>query len=120
MVYYHKFYAGMIALLASMSEVSEEAVLLAIDTRHDLFDSLYEMLSSDNYVRVLMALEQGKSQTEIADDIDTGNSTVSRAITELQEYELIEETDNGFKKSLSSLNHPMIQHFFEKERLNDE
>lgn len=103
-----------------MSETSEEAILLALDTREALFDCMYEMLSSDNYVRVLMALEEGKSQTEIAEEIGLGNSTVSRAITELQEYELILETDNGFKKALSSLNHPMIQHFYKTERLNNE
>jgi len=45
-----------------MSETTEEAVLLALETREDLFESLYEMLSSDNYVRVLMEVEEGKAK----------------------------------------------------------
>lgn len=66
-----------------MSETTEEAVLLALETRDDLFESLYEMLSSDNYVRVLMALEEGMTQTEIADEMGVGGATVSRAVNEL-------------------------------------
>ena len=103
-----------------MSEVTEEAVLLALETREELFQSLYEMLSSDNYVRVIMALEEGKTQTEIADDVGTSSATVSRAVTELEEYELIEEAEDGYRKTLSSLNHPMIQHFYETEVLNSD
>ena len=45
-----------------MTETTEEAVLLALETREDLFESLYEMLSSDNYVRVLMEVEEGKAK----------------------------------------------------------
>lgn len=95
-------------------------MLLALETREDLFESLYEMLSSDNYVRVLMALEEGKTQAEIADDVGVGRGTVSRAVSELKEYDLIEETDDGYSKTLSALNHPMIQHFYETEVLNSD
>lgn len=103
-----------------MTETTEEAVLLALETRDDLFESLYDMLSSDNYVMVLMAIEEGKIQTEIADDVGIGGGTVSRAVAELKEYDLIEETDDGYKKTLSALDHPMIQHFYETEVLNSD
>lgn len=101
-----------------MSETTEEAVLLALETREDLFESLYEMLSSDNYVRVLMEVEEGKAQGEIADEAGTSDATVSRAVDELEEYELIEETNNGYAKTLPALDHPMIQHFYETEVLD--
>lgn len=103
-----------------MGETTEEAVLLALETRDDLFESLYEMLSSDNYVRVLMALEEGMTQMEIADEVGVGSATVSRAVNELKEYDLVEETDDGYAKTLTALNHPMIQHFFETEVLNSD
>lgn len=103
-----------------MSETTEEAVLLALETRDDLFESLYEMLSSDNYVRVLMALEEGMTQTDIADEVGVGGATVSRAVRELKEYDLVEETDDGYKKTLPVLDHPMIQHFYETEVLNSD
>jgi len=103
-----------------MSETSEEAVLLALETRDDLFESLYDMLSSDNYVRVLMALEEGMTQTDIADEVGVGGATVSRAVRELKEYDLVEETDDGYKKTLTALDHPMIQHFYEMEVLNSD
>jgi len=102
-----------------MTETTEEAVLLALETRQDLFESLYEMLSSDNYVRVLMEVEEGKAQAEIADEVGTSGATVSRAVDELEELELIEETDNGYTKTLPALDHPMIQHFYETEVLDN-
>jgi DNA-binding MarR family transcriptional regulator len=101
-----------------MTETTEEAVLLALETRQDLFESLYEMLSSDNYVRVLMEVEEGKAQGEIADEVGTSGATVSRAVDELEELELIEETNNGYTKTLPALDHPMIQHFYETEVLD--
>lgn len=103
-----------------MAKTTEEAVLLALETRGDLFESLYEMLSSDNYVRVLMALEEGMTQTELAGKVGVGGATVSRAVNELEEYDLIEETDDGYQKTLTALGHPMIQHFYETEVLNSD
>lgn len=103
-----------------MSPISEESVLLAIDIREDLFEALSAMLSSDNYLRVLMALEETKSQTEVAEAIGVGGSTVSRAVRELLENDLIEETENGYRKKLRVLDHPMIQYFYDKEVLGNE
>jgi DNA-binding MarR family transcriptional regulator len=103
-----------------MSEMTEEAVLLALETREDLFESFYEMLSSDNYVEVLMAVENGKKQKEISKEVGISSATVSRAISELEEYELIEETDSGYKKTLTALDHPMSQHFYESEVLDSD
>ena len=103
-----------------MTRTTEEAVLLALETREDLFGSLYEMMSSGNYVRIFMEIEEGKTQTEVADAVGVGNSTVSRAVKELEEFELIEELDDGYRKTLSALDHPIIQHFYEKEVLNGE
>lgn len=103
-----------------MSETTEEAVLLALDTRESLFEGLYDMLSSDNYVRVLMAVKEGKAQMDIAEEVETSGATVSRAISELEQYNLIKETNDGYKKTLPALNHPIIQHFYETEVLNSD
>jgi predicted transcriptional regulator len=103
-----------------MARMTEEAVLLALETRDDLFESLSEMLRSDNYISVLMALEEGMTQAEIADEVGVGAATVSRAVDELKEYDLIEECDDGYKKTLTVLGHPMIQHFYESEVLNSD
>lgn len=101
-------------------KTTEEAVLLALETRSELFGSLQEVMSSDNYLRVLMALEEGKTQAEIADEIGVGSGTVSRAIRELSDYELVERTDDGYRKTLPVLDHPMIQYYYEKEVLNND
>lgn len=105
---------------SEMAETTEEAVLLALESRTELFESLNEVLSSDNYLRVLMALEEGMNQSEIAEEIGVGGATVSRAVGELLEYQLIKETENGYAKSLPVLGHPMIQYYYEKEVLNNE
>lgn len=93
---------------------------MALGNREDLFDSLFEMLSSENYVEVLMAAEPGMTQSDIANEIGVGSGTVSRAMTELRDYGLIEETEDGYEKVLPSLGHPMIQHFFRTEVLDNE
>lgn len=103
-----------------MAQTTEEAVLLALESRDELFDSLHEILSSDNYLMVLMALEEGMTQAEVADSIGVGSATVSRAVSELLEYELIEESDRGYTKTLPVLGHPMIQYYYEKEVLDNE
>lgn len=103
-----------------MDETSEQAVLLALETRNELFDSLNEMLRSENYLKVLMALEPEKDQNQVAEEISVGQSTVSRAVKELLEFQLVEEVDDGYKKTFPVLDHPMIQYFYEKEVLNNE
>ena len=99
---------------------SEEAVLLALGNREELFDSLYEMVSSDNYVKVLMAVETGETQGDIADKIGVGQTTVSRAISELIEFELVVETDDGYERTLQALGHPLIQYYFHNEVIGDD
>lgn len=98
-----------------MPKTSEEAVLLALNTREELFESLQEIISSDKRLNVLMALEEGKSQQQIADEVGVGNSTVSRAIEEFEDYDLINSTDNGYGKTLTVLDHPIIQHYYDTE-----
>lgn len=102
-----------------MTETTEEALLLAIETRDDLFDSLEEMLTSENRLKVLMAVEEGKTQGDMAEEVGVGRATVSRSIDELKELEMVEETDDGYRKILPVLDHPIIEHFFEEEFLND-
>lgn len=106
--------------LLYMSETSEEAVLLALETRKELFDSLFDMLTSENYAKVLMGVEEGMTQGEIAEAVGVGSSTVSRAMEELEEFDLVEEIDDGWQKSLPVLDHPMIQYYFEKEVLESD
>jgi DNA-binding IclR family transcriptional regulator len=66
-----------------------------------------------------MAVEEGMSQQEIGEEAGVHQATVSRAMNELRELDLVEETDNGYKKALSVLNHPVIQNLFETEFLDD-
>jgi len=103
-----------------MTQTTEEAVLLALETREDLFNSLHEMLSSDNYVKALMALEEGKTQADVAHEIGVSSMTVSRAVDELEKHDLIEEIEDGWQKTLPALDHPMIQHFYKTEVLNSD
>jgi Fic family protein len=101
-----------------MPESSEEALLLAIETREDLFGSLEDMLTSENYLKVLMHWEEGLTQQEIADRTDIGRATVSRALSELEELNLIEETGDGERMALPVLTHPVMHHLYEKYRNN--
>lgn len=73
-----------------MTATSEESLLLAVETHETLFGTLDEMLSSENYLKVLFVVEEGKTQSEMADEADVGGATVSRAISELKEFGLVE------------------------------
>jgi len=98
-----------------MADISEEALLLAIKTRDDLFDSLQEMVDNKNYFRVLMKYDDDLTQGEIADEAGVNQSTVSRAVNSLQDAGLLEETDEGYEKELTVIDHPIMQYFFEEE-----
>lgn len=98
-----------------MPQTSEEAVLMALDTREQLFDALQEVLSSNKRLKVLMTLGEDMDQRSVATEVGVGQSTVSRAIDEFKEYGLIESTENGYKKSLPVLDHPLIQHYYRTE-----
>jgi len=106
--------------VAHMSDASEEAVLLALDTREELFQSLYDMMSSDNYVEILMAVKLGKTQSDLAEEVGVGTGTVSRAMNQLEEFGLVEEGEDGYEKALSALEHPMLQHYFYEEVVVDD
>lgn len=98
-----------------MSASSEIAVLHAMENRHELFASLKEIFRSDKYLDVFMALEDNMTQREIADKSGVGQSTISRAVKDLKEYDLIEETDNGYRKTLPVFGHPILQYFYRQE-----
>lgn len=102
-----------------MTNTTEEALLMAIENRDDLFESLEAMLTSDNYLKALVHWKPEQTQQEIADRAGVGRATVSRAEREFKELGLIEENEEGEEKTLPVLDHPLLQHFFEEEYLND-
>lgn len=104
-----------------MSDSSEEALLLAIGERDNIFEMFDEMFSSDNYHKVLMTFREGKTQSEIADDLGLGSGTVSRAFSELEEYGLIEEGNgDGPVHTMPVLTHPLIQYYYWRNVVGDE
>lgn len=99
-----------------MSPVNQEALLLAISDREDIFEMFDEMFSSENYHNVLMAYRPGMTNQEIAQELDIVPRTVTRAFNELEEYGLITSDENGQRQhSLPVLTHPIIQYYYWKE-----
>lgn len=102
-----------------MTDTSEQSLLLALETHEELFDTLDSILTSKNYLRVLMVTEEDKLRKEMADEADVSTGTVSNAMEELQEYGLVEETDEGYQRTLPILGHPIVQHLFWDEVVDD-
>lgn len=98
-----------------MGSTSEVALLLALETGDEVFKNIQEMLSSDNYLKVLMVVDEDKRYADMAEDAGVSEGTISNALDELQELGLVEETDEGYQRTLSVLGHPMVQHIFWEE-----
>lgn len=103
-----------------MQGSSEEALLLAIDTRDELFQMFQEMFSSDNYHKVLMAYREGMTYSEISDVTGVSPGTISNAFDELEEHGLLTQGENGRQHTLPVLTHPMIQYYYWEEVVDDE
>jgi predicted transcriptional regulator len=103
-----------------MVDTSEEALLLALETHEDLFSTIDKMLSSENYLKVLMVIEEDKTYADMSDEAGVAQGTVGNAISELQEFGLVEETNEGYKRTLSVLGHPLIQQSYWDERDDDD
>jgi len=74
-----------------------------------------EMFSSENYHMVLMGYDSEKTYAEISDEIGVATGTISAAMDELQEFGLVEETNNGYEKTMGVLDHPIIQYYYWEE-----
>jgi predicted transcriptional regulator len=103
-----------------MERTSEEALLLAIGNRDALFVILSEVISSDDRMEIFVNTVPGKTQGEIAKEAGVSQGAVSRAITDLQESGLVEEADEGYKKTISCLDHPLFLRLFKEEVLSRE
>lgn len=103
-----------------MSDVSEDVLLQAINVREDLFQMFDEMFSSENYHKVLMGYDPEKTYAEVSEDIGVATGTISSAMDELQEFGLIEDTENGYEKTMEILDHPIIQYYYWEEVVDNE
>lgn len=93
---------------------------MAISEREELFTMFEEMFSSENYHKILMTFEEGMQYGEIAEELDVGTGTISRAFEELEEFGLIEDGEDGRTHALPILKHPMIQYHYWKDVVEDE
>lgn len=103
-----------------MSDVSENTLLQAISVREELFKMFDEMFSSENYHKVLMGYDSEKTYSEVSEEIGVATGTISSAMEELQEFGLIEDTDNGYEKTMEVLDHPIIQYYYWEEVVENE
>ena len=102
-----------------MANWTDEALLLAVETREDLFGCIEEMAESKNNLKVLVEYNDGLSQNEIAERAGINQSTVSRGIRELEEVGLLAPKDDGYEKQPKIIDHPIINHLIYKEVIDD-
>lgn len=103
-----------------MTNQSQVALLLAVSEREELFNMFDEVFSSDNYHKVLMTFEEGMQYVDIAEELEIGEGTVSRAFEELEEFGLIVDDGEGRAHAIPILKHPMIQYHYWKDVVGDE
>lgn len=102
-----------------MKRVPQEALLLSIQTKDELFETFDDIFSSDNYHKVLMSFEEGDTFSDVSDKLDIGDGTVSRAMEELEEYGLITIEEGERQHSMLVLTHPLIQYYYWEEFIDE-
>ncbi len=96
----------------------DEGVLThALLHREELFETLENVLGTQQRMRLFMEIKPQKSQTEIAEIIGISQPAVSKALNRLLELGLVEKTEDGYKKTFSYLDHPLMEHLWRTEVL---
>lgn len=103
-----------------MTEVSEEALITAIENRQTLFEIMEEGISSDKRRKVFQAICDWKVQSELVEETGVSAGTVSGACKELEDMGLIRSREEGgYVKTIKSLDHPLLQYLYKKEIVNE-
>lgn len=88
----------------------ERSLLLAIDNHETLFGLLDEQVDARDWFGVFKAIDGQTSQSSIAEDADTSQSTVSRVLQPMQEAGLVEKDQGGeWQKTIECLSHPLME-----------
>ena len=99
----------------------ERVVLTALQVQDKLFNTLEDVLNTDKRKKIFIAISSGDSQREIAEKSGVNQSSVSRAVSKLKEVGLVEEhPEGGYRKTLTSMDHPLLKHLWEQEVLRDD
>ena len=93
-------------------------MLLALEVRKDLFNTLEEILDTRKRKRAFIEVKTNRTQSKIAEEADIDQSTISRMLSELIELGLVREVDEGYEKTLGCIDHPILEHLWNKEVLN--
>lgn len=95
-------------------------MLNAIQVKDELFQTLEEVLGTEKRKKIFIEVCADKGQSEIAEQTGVTQPAVSQAVSKLKEFGLVEETDEGYVKTLTSLEHPLLKHLWKEEVLENE
>lgn len=100
---------------------NEKVVLTALQVQNELFETLEGVLNTEKRKKIFIAITPGDSQTEVAEKVGVNQSSVSKAISKLSEFGLVEEhPEGGYRKTLKSMDHPLLEHLWQQEVLEDD
>lgn len=97
----------------------EAALLIALQMKEELFALLEEVIKTEQRKKVFIEIEPGLSQGEIGERASVNQGTVSRAINAFEEFGLVKEVDDGYKKTLECMDHPLMSYLWKNEVLED-
>ena len=89
--------------------MQDTAIFQALESKNSFITSLQNLLNSNKHVRVFLHWDKDLSQSEIAEKANVSTGTVSAAKTNLTELELLEDGEDGVKKTIKALRHPTVR-----------
>lgn len=100
--------------------MSEQLLISGIQAKDEIFETLKELTSNENRIRILLEMDEDTTDREIADKVGVSRRTVINAKPDLEEANLIKETGGqSYSKTLSVLDEPLMKHLIE-QRLEED
>lgn len=99
--------------------MSEQLLISGIQAKDEIYETLTELVDR-NRVKVLLAMDEEKTNKEIAEEADVSKRTVKRAKKDLQDADLIDKVKQGtYEKKLSVLDEPLMKNLIERRLEED-
>lgn len=95
-------------------------MLTALQVREELFNTLEEILGTPKRKRAFIEIKPNRTQPDIAESADVSIGTINGVISDLKDFGLARETEEGYEKTLQCMDHPVLEHLWREEVLTED
>lgn len=96
----------------------EQTVLTALQAKEELFSTLEAILNTKTRKEAFIEIKPGRAQSEIADAVGVSDEAIRKTREKLMAFGLVEEAEDGWRKTLRSMDHPVLEYLWREEVLD--